>query len=88
MNLIVKDLVSKRNGMDKEADTLNDSETKNLAYIKSFEYDISEIYQNCIKVKFFLFQDYKLLKTKVVELYRKYVQEEGRKKMDGIDQQK
>lgn len=36
----------------------------------------------------FLFQDYKELKKRVVELYRKYVQEEGKKKMDGIDQQK
>ena len=29
-----------------------------------------------------------MLKSKVVELYRKYVQEEDKKKMDGIDQQK
>lgn len=36
MNLIVKDLVSKRNGMDKEAETLADAENKNLSYIKSF----------------------------------------------------
>lgn len=28
------------------------------------------------------------MKTKVVELFRKYVQDEGKKKMDGIDQQK
>ena len=50
MNLIVKDLVSKRNGMDKEAQTLSETETSNTSYIKAFEYDISEIYQNCINV--------------------------------------
>ena len=45
MNLIVKDLVSKRNGMDKEAQTLSETETSNTSYIKAFEYDISEIYK-------------------------------------------
>ena len=33
-------------------------------------------------------QDYKGLKSKVIELYRKYVQEESKKQMEGIDQQK
>ena len=42
--------VSKRNGMDKEAQTLAETETSNTSYIKAFEYDISEIYQNCINV--------------------------------------
>ena len=41
MNLIVKDLVSKRNGMDLEAKQLTENETKNITYIKSFEYDVS-----------------------------------------------
>lgn len=50
MQLIVKDLVSKRNGMETEAKLLTDTETKNLSYIKSFEYDVSELYQNCINV--------------------------------------
>lgn len=53
MNLIVKDLVSKRNGMDREVQILAETENKNAAYIKSFEYDVSEIYQNCIKVSIF-----------------------------------
>ncbi len=36
MNLIVKDLVSKRSGMEKEINELNSSESNNLSYIKSF----------------------------------------------------
>lgn len=36
MNLIVKDLVSKRSGMEKEINELNDSQNNNLTYIKSF----------------------------------------------------
>jgi len=52
-----------------------------LSYIKSFEYDISDMYHNCIN-------EYKSLKSKIIEIYRKYVQEENKKKMDGIDQQK
>lgn len=28
------------------------------------------------------------MKSKIIEIYRKYVQEENKKKMDGIDQQK
>lgn len=39
------------------------------------------MYQNYIA-------DYKGLKSKVIELYRKYVQEEGKKQMEGIDQQR
>lgn len=50
MNLIVKDLVSKRNGMDKQAQSLSEKETSNTSYIKSFQYDVSEIYQNCMNV--------------------------------------
>lgn len=38
--------------MDKEVEILTETETKNLSYIKSFEYDISELYQNCINVIF------------------------------------
>lgn len=56
MNLIVKDLVSKRNGMEKEVSELNDDETGNLNYIKSFEYDISDMYQNYINVSLILFR--------------------------------
>ena len=52
MNLIVKDLVSKRNGMEKEVGELNKEEGGNLSYIKSFEYDISDMYQNYINVHF------------------------------------
>lgn len=81
MNLIVKDLVSKRNGMEKEVGELNREEQSNLNYIKSFEYDISDMYQNYIT-------DYKGLKSKIIELYRKYVQEESKKQMEGIDQQR
>lgn len=33
-------------------------------------------------------QDYKGLKSKIIEIYRKYVQEENKKQMEGIDQQK
>lgn len=33
-------------------------------------------------------KDYKKLKSKVIEIYRKYVQEESKKQMEGIDQQK
>lgn len=36
MNLIVKDLVSKRSGMEKEINELNTAESNNLTYIKSF----------------------------------------------------
>lgn len=36
MNLIVKDLVSKRNGMEKEVSELNKDESNNVNYIKSF----------------------------------------------------
>lgn len=50
MNLIVKDLVSKRNGMEKELGELTKDEGSNLNYIKSFEYDISDMYQNYIQV--------------------------------------
>ena len=50
MTLIVKDLVSKRGGMEKEIDELNTNEGKNLNYIKSFEYDLSDMYQNFIAV--------------------------------------
>jgi hypothetical protein len=50
MNLIVKDLVSKRSGMEKEINELNTSETSNLSYIKSFEYDVSDMYHNFINV--------------------------------------
>lgn len=50
MNLIVKDLVSKRNGMEKELNELTKEEGSNLNYIKSFEYDISDMYQNYITV--------------------------------------
>lgn len=88
MNLIVKDLVSKRNGMEKQVGELNKEETSNLSYIKSFEYDISDMYQNYIAVHFMLIQDYKGLKSKIIELYRKYVQEESKKQMEGIDQQR
>lgn len=52
MNLIVKDLVSKRGGMEKEINELNTGEANNLSYIKSFEYDISDMYHNCIDVIF------------------------------------
>ena len=52
MNLIVKDLVSKRNGMEKEVGELNKEEGGNLSYIKSFEYDISDMYPNYINVHF------------------------------------
>ena len=52
-----------------------------MNYIKSFEYDISDMYQNYIN-------DYKGLKSKIIEIYRKYVQEESKKQMEGIDQQK
>lgn len=50
MWLIVKDLASKRNGMEKETNSLNETEVSNLSYIKSFEYDVSEVYENCLKV--------------------------------------
>lgn len=50
MNLIVKDLVSKRNGMEKEVSELNKDESNNVNYIKSFEYDITDMYQNYINV--------------------------------------
>lgn len=50
MNLIVKDLVSKRSGMEKEINELNTGEANNLSYIKSLEYDISDMYHNCIEV--------------------------------------
>ena len=56
MNLIVKDLVSKRNGMEKEVGELNREETSNLNYIKSFEYDISDMYQTYISVLLLLFR--------------------------------
>lgn len=52
MTLIVKDLVSKRGGMEKEIEQLNVNETKNLNYIKSFEYDLSDMSQNFIAVCF------------------------------------
>ncbi len=53
MNLIVKDLVSKRSGMEKEINELNTAESNNLSYIKSFEYDISDMYHNSISVIIF-----------------------------------
>lgn len=81
MNLIVKDLVSKRNGMEKQVGELNKDESGNLNYIKSFEYDISDMYQNYIS-------EYKPLKSKIIELYRKYLQQNNTKQMEGIDQQK
>lgn len=56
MNLIVKDLVSKRNGMEKELSELTREEGSNLNYIKSFEYDISDMYQNYITVLLLLFR--------------------------------
>lgn len=59
MNLIVKDLVSKRNGMEKELNELTKDESGNLNYIKSFEYDISDMYQNYINVTVFLFRTIK-----------------------------
>ena len=50
------------------------------------------MWAKCIKTSskytYVLFKDYKGLKAKVVEIYRKYVQEENRKKADGVDQQK
>lgn len=54
MWLIVKDLASKRNGMEKETNSLNETEVSNLSYIKSFEYDVSEVYENCLKVPLYL----------------------------------
>lgn len=56
MNLIVKDLVSKRNGMEKELSQLTKDESSNLNYIKSFQYDISDMYQNYINVYIHLFR--------------------------------
>jgi hypothetical protein len=65
MNLIVKDLVSKRNGMEKEVTELNTDEMSNLNYIKSFEYDISDMYQNFITVTLSLFRITKDLNLKL-----------------------
>ena len=56
MNLIVKDLVSKRNGMEKQVGELNKEESGNLNYIKSFEYDISDMFQNYISVNMLIFR--------------------------------
>lgn len=56
MNLIVKDLVSKRNGMEKEVAELNKDQNNNLNYIKSFEYDITDMYQNYIQVNITIFR--------------------------------
>lgn len=39
------------------------------------------MHQNCL-------QNYKALKGKVIEVFRKYVQEDNLKQTDGIDQQK
>ena len=46
------------------------------------------MYQNYIQVTLEMTQDYKGLKSKIIELYRKYVQEESKKQMEGIDQQR
>ena len=65
MNLIVKDLVSKRNGMETEIVELNKDETNNLNYIKSFEYDISDMYQSVLNVTYYLFRTIKALSRRL-----------------------
>lgn len=50
MTLIVKDLVSKKKGMENELEQQNRVEMSNENYIKSFETEVSEMYQNTIGV--------------------------------------
>ena len=50
MNLIVKDLVSKRHGMEQELSVQAQTESTNVQYIKSFETDVSEMVQGSLQV--------------------------------------
>lgn len=43
MKLIVKDLVSKKKGMENELDSQSASENSNSQYIKSFEQDVNDM---------------------------------------------
>lgn len=54
--------------------------TKNDIYIKAFENDLAEVYQHI--------NDYKKLKTSLVNLYNKYVQNDTQKLEVTVDKQK
>lgn len=56
MKLIVKDLTSKRKGMEWELSSQAQLETVNTQYIKSLEIDISEMVQGSLQVISLLFR--------------------------------
>jgi len=80
LKLFVSDFNLKLQGMKKEIVKQDETITKNDSYIKAFENDLAEVYSHI--------NDYKKLKQSLVNLYNKYVQNDGKKLEVTVDKQK
>lgn len=80
LKLFVNDFNLKLQGMKKEIFKQDEIISKNDQYIKAFENDLADVYQHI--------NDYKKLKSSLINLYNKYVQNDTKKLEVNVDKQK